>query len=122
MCLSFSLAFIESIKGKVFLVWQESYVANDRAGVAYAYNQTAYYLKLLPKPVTLEDFVHLATWIGAYTFTFDNHAGQRVRYLIPVLDMLNSGNRHTTNADVRALGNSFQAFATKPIKKGDEVC
>jgi hypothetical protein len=87
----------------------------------YSYNQTAYYLRLLPKPVTEADFVLTATWIGAYTFTFDNHAGQRVRYLIPVLDMLNSGNRKETNADVRTKGTSFQAFATKPIKKGDQV-
>eukprot|EP00884_Botryococcus_braunii_P010832 jgi/Botrbrau1/19750/Bobra.0124s0003.1 len=99
----------------------ETYIANDRSGVAYAYNQTAYYLRLLPKPVTLDEFVHYATWIGAYTFTFDNTVGQRVRYLIPVLDMLNSGNRLEVNADVRTRGTSFQAYATKPINKGDQV-
>jgi hypothetical protein len=63
----------------------------------------------------------MATWIGAYTFTFDNYAGERVRYLIPIMDMLNSGNRGTTNADVRTIGTAYETYATKPIAKGDEV-
>eukprot|EP00884_Botryococcus_braunii_P010834 jgi/Botrbrau1/19752/Bobra.0124s0005.1 len=104
-----------------FLLLQETYIANDRAGLAYAYNQSAYYLRLLPKPVTLDEFNHIATWLGAYTFAFDNTAGQRVRFLIPVLDMLNNGNRLEANSDVRSRGTSFETFATKHIKKGEEV-
>ncbi|EIE18027.1 SET domain-containing protein [Coccomyxa subellipsoidea C-169] len=75
--------------------------------------------------ISLQEFKHLSTVIGSYTFAFSRKAGEDVmiRYMLPLMDKMNHAAPEEATALVRRdhSAGQFLVIAIRDIREGDEV-
>ena len=60
--------------------------------------------------------------IAAYAFLFPNEAGAMHRMLLPLLDLINHGDREAANLDImQAENGDFYGYALRDIRQGEEA-
>ena len=71
--------------------------------------------------VTWPEFQRWVSIIASNTFHLPDDAGVTRAVFLPLLDLINHGDKGDANADVDREGGSFVIRATRDIKPGDEV-
>lgn len=66
----------------------------------------------------------MATQVASYAYTFpdERDPDSQIRILLPMIDMINHADPERANIKVfRDDKGNYMAYATRPIKKGEEV-
>ncbi|KAK9918262.1 hypothetical protein WJX75_002675 [Coccomyxa subellipsoidea] len=75
--------------------------------------------------MSLQEFKHLSSIIGSYTFAFPRKAGEKsmIRYMLPLMDKMNHASPEAATAYVRRdhTNAEFLVVAIKDIQMGEEV-
>ena len=65
---------------------------------------------------------HMCMQVASYAFTFPDEDGVPTRMLLPLLDMLNHGNKGTANVQIiEAENGDIYAYTLRDVEAGEEV-
>ncbi|CAL8465237.1 g4772 [Coccomyxa elongata] len=79
---------------------------------------------MLGRDISLEEFKYWTAMVASYAFTFpdDTDPEKQVRVMLPLVDLINHGNRDEANVKLfRDENGDYIAYATRVIKKGEEL-